>query len=122
MESKKFMELYGEWDSELPSSLPADYRELRRVILDLYGHSLDVQDGGNGKYSSDLDFAIGLYTHLNSIGMNPGIASDDDVWRYIQMKVVPDVVYDRWTGNEDARINNERFWKNTRGSLCLSPK
>ena len=56
-----------------------------------------------------------MFVFLNDeMGMTPVIASDDDVWRYIQMVSVPDVLYRRWGPKNDRRINSERFYSDHR--------
>ncbi|MFA7063185.1 MAG: DUF6339 family protein [Methanomethylophilus sp.] len=67
------------------------------------------------RYPADLHFGLEMYKLLNSYGMYPCMASDDDVWRYIQIKVVPDLITRRWpASSENKRINDERMWSNPR--------
>lgn len=56
----------------------------------------------------------------NNMGLLPSNAADDDIWRYIQMRVVPDLVFHRWQHCEDEgaddseRIKADSFWKDPR--------
>lgn len=66
------------------------------------------------KYPQDLEFAIRSYVLLrNKYGMTDAEASDDSIWRYIQMDLVPDIVCTRWP-DEDRGVNDDRMWKNGR--------
>jgi len=65
---------------------------------------------------ADLFLGLKMYAFLNDdFDMNASTASDDDIWRFIQMKVVPDLLFDRWSeDNGSDRINDDRFWKDSR--------
>jgi len=105
------------WESELPATLSADYRKMRDNLWKIYKSSVeDNSDNGSKKYLTDLNFGLSVYSYLkNEIGITASDASDDDVWRFIQMNVVPDLIFDRWfEGNGSDRINNDRFWKDSR--------
>lgn len=66
------------------------------------------------KYDNDLRFAIGMYSILrDDFGITDIEASDDGIWRYIQMDLIPDVIYLRWPG-VDQGINEDRMWRNGR--------
>ena len=88
--------------------LDQEYRQLRddleAVALTLYASVPELKE-----YSFDLAFAVPMYDLLNQkYGMNERLASNDGVWRYLSIKVIPDVVLHRW-GYRDAR-----FWKEPR--------
>ena len=64
-------------------------------------------------YLFDLLFALNLYEYLtikNSV--NEREASDDDFWRYISIKLIPDVIERRWEGLKASRFYQEsrRIW------------
>jgi hypothetical protein len=66
-------------------------------------------------YSQDLMFGIQMSKILKESGFTVRNASSDDIWRYISIMIIPDVVYDRWKDKSDQRkINDERFWETTR--------
>lgn len=53
------------------------------------------------RYTFDLNFGLKVYEILNEkIGFNNRVASNDEVWRYLAIKVVPDIVHSRWEFNE----------------------
>lgn len=116
-DSDSFIYIQDGWTGECLKALPSKYRTMAEDIRKMSSDCYSGRTKGREVYPDDLKFALELYGTLNDkYGMTPGIASDDDVWRYIQMNVVPDVVYDRWAdkGRPGERINEDRFWKNSR--------
>lgn len=66
---------------------------------------------GISSYEFDVRFGIKVYTCLNEHGMTPADASMDGIWRYIQMKIVPDIIHKIWIPrNRDTTINDSRMW------------
>lgn len=60
-------------------------------------------------YNFDLTYGLELYNILNNeFNFKMRDASNDDVWRFLQLNVIPDVVYSRWG------LNEERFYKASR--------
>lgn len=110
-----FESILAYWENDLYKSLTSnDDQRLRGRIVNVFeesfGDSCDVNS-----YSRNLDFALKLYgVTVNEFGMTPAVASDDDVWRYIQIRLVPHLVYRRWNEASGKRINDVRFWKDTR--------
>jgi len=112
----KFNELMEDWETGIKANLSADYLELRRGLIKLHSDASAIVVSGIGRYQSDLSFGIGIYKMLrDEYDMNSCIASDDDIWRYIQMRVVPDIIFERWSEGEGKnRINDSRFWRDPR--------
>ena len=60
----------------------------------------------NDLYYIDAHMGLALYEYLwNQPGFSLRIASNDDFWRYLSVKVIPDVVAQRW-----GKDNSEHFW------------
>lgn len=87
---------------------------------DLRNDFISIQDKIFEKYSLDnldkqgylLDLSFGLETYVllkNSYNFTLRDASNDDVWRFLQMEIVPDIVFIRWGG-----FNAERFYSSNR--------
>ncbi len=117
MDRESYERLKDHWTSTGPTDLNPFYSDLRKSIVDLNTESKkNVKDySAKNRYPADLFFGIHLYKLLNDCGMRPCDASDDDIWRYLQVKVVPDLINDRWKpNNEEKRINNERMWEHSR--------
>lgn len=71
-------------------SLKPDYQVMRNEL-----HSL-VPNPILKTYEFDLMFGIRLYEYFNNLeGFNEAIASNYDFWRYICIKVVPDIIIQR---------------------------
>ncbi len=113
--SPDFDSLLSYWDRDLYKELSSiDDGKLRGRISNAFEESFDQSQDYN-QYSRNLEFALQLYRiTVDEFGMTPAIASDDDVWRYIQMRLVPNLVYRRWNEASGKRINDERFWRDSR--------
>ena len=110
---EEFIDTLDNWGLTRDDS--TQYAELRRDLVDLDESSGMSKNTGKNTYTPDLDFAIGLYDILtNKYGMDAADASDDRIWRYLQMEVVPDLIYYRWPGSGESRLNASRMWNNTR--------
>ena len=76
-----------------------------------------AETGGKMNYLLDLRVGIKLY-QLMPLGKNFTViqANDDDIWRYISVKVMPDITYLRYPNPEKGsiRINQKRFYSHTR--------
>lgn len=82
-------------------ALRQDLKEISTSVL--------AEDPGAKEYAYDLAFAVPFYeTITKKYGMTERYASNDGIWRYLSVKVVPDIVLSRW-GHRDAR-----FWKESR--------
>lgn len=60
---------------------------------------------GNGIYLADMEIGLELYRLLPPQELTLRCASDNGVWRFLSIAVVPDIVYSRWDDNPT------RFWK-----------
>lgn len=76
--------------------------EERDGLFDKYGF-----DSANKlEYQFDLLFGLKLYQVLNDkIGFTNRVATSDDVWRYLSICVIPDIVHSRW------QLNADHFYK-----------
>ncbi|WP_413367299.1 hypothetical protein [Lysinibacillus sp. 3P01SB] len=85
--------------------------QARNLIFEEYN-----LDGANKlDYHFDLLFGLKLYQILNlEIDFSNRIAANDDVWRYLSICVIPDVVHSRWQLNEDHFYKiPRRIWLKT---------
>lgn len=102
----------------VPINLALEFNELRDKLImardKIYDeHGFDSQN--EVKYSFDLLFGIQLFSILRSDpGFTNRAASNDSVWRYLSVKVIPDIVHSRWGMNEDHFFNmSRRIWLKT---------
>lgn len=66
-------------------------------------------------YEFDVEFGFKLYQILNEeIGFTNRIASSDDVWRYLSLRVIPDIVHARFGMNAEHFYSlPRRVWLST---------
>lgn len=95
-----------------PIRMSDEFSSLRNMLVQSRNN---VFDEGAFDYSNKLDykfdlmFGIELYRLLDSsIGFTPRTASSDDVWRFLSVQVIPDVVHARWG------LKDEHFYKTPR--------
>ncbi len=102
------------------SSFDSSYDAFRKELLSAFQSVLE-ETGGKMTYLVDLRVGIKLY-QLMPPGKHFTIiqANDDDIWRYLSVKVMPDITYLRYPDPEKAvrdeggRINHKRFYAHTR--------
>ena len=90
-----------------------DYFELSNLIhtafkKTLYALALNMDELPNysNKYKFDCLFGKKIYSIFSSGKYKIGEreASNDDIWRYIQVKIIPDILYCRWPDNVKPRM------------------
>lgn len=114
----EFQDLESHWkvNDVSASAFDPSYEDFRRELLAVFNSSL-IEASGKMTYLLDLRVGIKLY-QLMPLGENFSIiqANDDDIWRYISVKVMPDITYLRYPNPEKGslRINQKRFYSHTR--------
>lgn len=104
-EAKIIME---RWNGKVEVEYKLEYEEIRQPLTD-YASELATSLGHYSSYEFDLNFAVKLYEVLSiRYGLDPRSASEDGVWRYLSIHVVPDLVEQRWG------LNENRYWKEAR--------
>lgn len=112
MNVNDFLDLMDSWKPRRMTE--KNFLDLRRQLVKL-DHDSDMSTyTSRSNYACDLKFAIGAYTIFGNHGMTDADASDDDIWRYIQMDLIPDVINNRWPGKDCSGINDDRMWRNSR--------
>ena len=91
-----------------------DYLDLRNKINQKYKETLlelglDQESISSKKYEFDCLFGLKLYKLLTSdeYYMGEREASNDNIWRYIQLYIVPNIIIDRWGYEKEARMYNQ---------------
>ena len=111
-ESQTAMDEWVNMCPQLPD-VDGEYSVIRNDITNLFTEVKDkslergykIQD-----YYTDEQFGIKLYVYFsNQPWFNLRIAADDGFWRYLSVKVVPDVVSARW-----GKDNEDHFWTKSR--------
>lgn len=114
----EFRDLEKHWNEYdvSTSSFDPSYEDFRKELLTVFQDTL-VETSGKMTYLLDLRVGIKLY-ELMPPGKNFTViqANDDDIWRYISVKVMPDITYKRYPdpAKGDIRINQKRFYAHTR--------
>ncbi|MBQ9062141.1 MAG: hypothetical protein IJ121_04845 [Eubacterium sp.] len=105
-EAQKAMEEWIESYPALPlidkkyDTVRNDIQEMNRKLRS------DVAGGDDSKYYIDSHLGLELYKYFWNIpGFSLRVAADDGFWRYLSVKVVPDVVAQRW-----GKDNADHFW------------
>ena len=127
LDKNTFESMVSGWESSIPESLNEDYTNLRKEIIDAHKRAieeveLDLTMKSKREYFTDLRFAIYQYSILKEHGFSVRMASNDQVWIFLCVKVFPDIVHSRYPGAkiktengiEFKNINEERFWKTRR--------
>ncbi len=84
------------------------YKDIRKNVVEEFRKSLSISSN-KINYSLDLNVGLKLYEFLNpDSGFNIIMANDDDIWRYISVKVMPDLTFIRYPNNlEDEEVIKE---------------
>lgn len=86
-----FQTLNASFDEEFFGGLDNDYLQIRRDLLEIHNKYEGLKD-----YKYDLEFGLSIYEYFNSKNwFNENVASNYGFWRYLCIKVVPDIIVKR---------------------------
>lgn len=115
---KDFSKLEVLTTSMQPIQPKLEFESIREKLIDARDrifdeHNMDKENKLD--YSFDLLFGIEVYEILNKeIGFTNRVATNDDIWRYISICVIPDIVHARWSFNDDHFYRvSKRIWLKT---------
>lgn len=116
MNDIEFTNLTDHWKAYDTIENDPSYSEFRNLLLETFQNALAETDG---KMNYLLDLRVGLCLYqLMPLGKDFSIisANDDDIWRYISVRIMPDITYLRYPdpAKGDIRINSKRFYRGTR--------
>lgn len=103
----KALEAMKNWTDSYPD-LPAVDPEYEKVRKDLQEFAGNVSEGNINKsdYYTDVHMGLHLYDYLwKQKGFTMRVAANDNFWRYMSIKVVPDIVAERW-----GYDNESHYW------------
>lgn len=98
------------WIERYPK-LPTIDGEYKKIRVDIQAFNSKVRNECLDKvakkdYYIDVHLGILLYDYLNKQpNFNLRVAANDDFWRFLSIKVVPDVVAERW-----GKDNESHYW------------
>lgn len=99
-------QMLNKWrtDSIIPA-VEHDYLDLRDELLKAY-KEVEASVGQDNLYLIDMEYGLRVYEILNAgKGFTLRIASDDGVWRYLAVAVIPDIIEKRW-----GKDNDDHSW------------
>ncbi len=106
-----------DWILKYPSlpEVEGDYLKIRKDIQEFNQKvRCECQDNLTKKdYYVDVHIGILLYDYFWRVpGFNLRVAANDDFWRYLSIKVIPDVVADRWEYDNESHYWSKpaRIW------------
>lgn len=99
----------NDWLENYPM-LPKVDAEYMLIRQELQKYETEVRSNAEGKNKKDyyinVHFGLYLYEFLSKQpGFNMRVAANDDFWRYMSLKVVPDLVANRW-----GKDNESHYW------------
>lgn len=116
--SSDFEKLTINTTSVEPVNLSPEYQNLRRKLIEARDRLFDVHGFDHVNkldYNFDFTFGLELYNILaEEENFTNRAATSDDVWRYLSIRVIPDIVHSRWALNEDHFYKmSRRIWLKT---------
>jgi len=94
-------------DVFLPDTSNPEMEELRRqLITNLPPYDSTARRNASGPGAYDMKVGLVLYRVLADAGLDIRTAADDGWWRFLSIRVLPDLVKSRWDSTPP-----ERFWK-----------
>jgi len=115
-----FESLVANWHEHEINSVDSRYEALRSSIIQAFDESGGLKLSSRKMYPVDVEVGLTLYTVLSTMGFTVVDAGNDDIWRYLTIRVFPDITYMRYPDPDDQankhgeRINNKRFFSHTR--------
>lgn len=114
----EFVDLENHWKAYDVSNdtFDSSYEELRQKLIKVFNDTL-IETDGKMNYLLDLRVGLALYDAMPlGKGFSYIQANDNDIWRYLSLKVFPDITYLRYPTPEQGgiRINHKRFYSHTR--------
>ena len=96
--------------------LGKEYSIIRNELIELYNDAVSSNNGSNQGYSFDVIMGASLYEYFKGkTWFTERLASDDGFWRYLSLRVIPDLVGRRWGNNNEDHFYTKpsRIWLKT---------
>jgi len=97
-------------------SLSKDYQEMRGALVTMFRDCRKEVEDNVKSYQMDVCFGIAIFEYLqDKPWFTDRVASDDGFWRYLSLKVVPDLVGRRWSNDNADHYYTKpsRIWLKT---------
>lgn len=105
----RFLEIEADPENCAPRVIKKPFKYIRDTIIN--EKEIFLMDNLNkiNSYNFDLHIGLILYRILKEFcGFSERLAAKNELWRYISLEVLPDLVYER------VGINEQRYYKGTR--------
>jgi hypothetical protein len=100
------------WEPPIEAgSMSEDFKKIRQMLLHEFNRLAESQF--IDKADIDLHFSIAVYDTLNKYGFGLRQASDHEIWLYINLKVIPDIVFKRF----DNQLKNDWLFGVTKARI-----
>lgn len=122
MDDISFNDLIEHWKRyDTDNDYHESFTDFRKELIDVFDDYRSLLDDNKKVYLLDLKLGLKLYSLLPPGKDFTEIQSNDnDVWRYISVKIMPDITYLRYPEPEKnikesgGRLNHKRFYAATR--------
>lgn len=116
--NKDFDKLTINIDGIEPINPPNEFKELREKLIfarDVLYEEYNLDNANKLDYQFDVLFGLKLYEILiDDPNFSNRIAANDEVWRFLSIKVIPDIVHARWGMNASHFYQtSRRIWLKT---------
>lgn len=116
--SKEFESLEVNPTSIAPISPKVEYEVLRQKLIKARNELFEkykLDYANKLDYHFDLLYGLKVYEILtDEIDFTNRVATNDEVWRYLSICVIPDIVHARWSLNQDHFYKiSRRIWLKT---------
>lgn len=96
---------------------PDEFKDLREKLVELFRDTLNeigidstLIRNDNNAYKTDYLYGLRIYElFTKTYGMNVRLAANSGIWRFLSLKVIPDIVEQRY-----GISHPDRFWKKPR--------
>ena len=92
------------------------FKNLRKDLLVCFEEAKKIENvvKKSSKYAFDLEFGLKAYRVFESYGFNSRYASIDQIWCYISLNVIPDIIIYRFYNSNNPEALHDHFWKKSR--------
>ncbi len=98
------------------SALRQEEQRLRKILLQAWQEAKDAakEENVRHEYCQDFEFALRLYEIFSQgyYAMAPRIAANPRIWSYISIRIVPEIIKERWPN--ESSWNDHFFRKSNR--------
>ena len=99
-------------------TLSGTYKDIHDRLLSAFRTTMSLKDSKvhhrSWEYDVDLDMAESIYCILSDYGFTPRDASNEEIWIHLSLKVIPDIIVERFGKKGFELPHDDRFYANPR--------